>query len=146
MSAVKHQVRAVGLDFQFPWSLPLSVPLRIGFRIDSVHHPADIRQTSSAPGIFSGALTAAEFLCGHDLFHYERTAVIQQILLDVFAGILETITYKIDHLFIPQSRLFDPFNRSEFFISLFCKHYCANNQLSAPTILTPTLVNHTRKF
>ena len=87
--------------FQFSWSLPLSAPLRIGFTIDPVQHPADIRQTSSAPGIFGGALTAAEFPYGHNLFHYERTAVIQHILLNVFAGILETITYKIDHLFIP---------------------------------------------
>lgn len=66
-----------------------------------VHHPADIRQTSPALGIFRGALAASEHFFGLDSFHDQRAAVFGVILPDIFSGIFKAVADQIIHRVCP---------------------------------------------
>ncbi len=60
-------------------------------RLSFVQHPADVRQASAAPGVFDGALAAAQALGVHDFLQYQGPAVAAQVLLDIAAGVAEAV-------------------------------------------------------
>jgi hypothetical protein len=57
-----------------------------------VHNLADIRQASSAFGIFCGTVAAAQLLFPGDLFHNRRAAVFGNISYDILLGEFKAIT------------------------------------------------------
>jgi hypothetical protein len=62
-----------------------------------VHQLADITNTSTALGVFDGALTCARLLFGKDFLQYRGPTVETDILLDIGCGISEAVTDQIFH-------------------------------------------------
>jgi hypothetical protein len=56
-----------------------------------VHHLADVGNTSAAFGIFGRALASTHSFFGQNFFHNRGLAVLPQIDLNIFIGVMETI-------------------------------------------------------
>ena len=63
-----------------------------------VHHLADIGQTSPPLRIFVNAITPACFFFCCDLFHNQRLAVLDEILLNIVFCISKTVTDEVVYL------------------------------------------------
>jgi len=84
-----------------------------GIAHNLVHQLADITNTSTALGIFNGALARACLLFRKDFLQYRGPAVETDILLDVGCGISKAVTYQFFHRAVLQLLLFTPSSSSE---------------------------------
>jgi len=89
-SAIKITENTVKNILKYPY-----LSLTFKFLCKSVHHLADISQTSESFRIFLGAITSTSFLFESNLFEDHWVAVIYVIFFNVFPHIFKAIAYQI---------------------------------------------------
>jgi len=85
-----HNIRLTDYGYRYP---NYQRNLKRGLTLKTIHHLADITQTSSAFWVFLCTLTIAQFLFPLNLFHDRGMTISKIILLDIRSRIVETITY-----------------------------------------------------
>lgn len=90
ISCQSHNIRLADYGYRYP---NYQRNLKRGLTLKTIHHLADITQTSSAFWVFLCTLTIAQFLFPLNLFHDRGMTIFKIILLDIPGRIVETITY-----------------------------------------------------